>query len=153
MCVGRDRRLGGKKKLWQKKLWQKNCGKKLMTHTTQPSGIKCSSGSIQNDPLWSITHESDHTVRVWPGKKRDEQFFPHGECVKTDRLPPTAQAGPPSRRDPQVFLCKPPLSSIRPLALERADSLNDGGPAVQVPCGNPFWNPHGNLYEIFFSPL
>ena len=119
MCVGTDRRLGGKncgkKQHWQKTtLWQSST--KPLTNTTQPSGIERIAGSIQNDPPWSISIEPDHTVRGWPGKKRDEQFF-HTESVKTDRLPPTAQAGPPSRRDPQVFLCKPPLSSIRPRGL------------------------------------
>jgi len=32
-------------------------------------------GPIKSDPLWSISIESDHTVRGWPGKKRDKQFF------------------------------------------------------------------------------
>lgn len=44
------------------------------------SSIECIAGPIQNDPPWSISTESDHTVRGWPGKKRDEEFF-HTERV------------------------------------------------------------------------
>ena len=32
-------------------------------------------GPIKSDLTWSISIESDHTVRGWPGKKRDKQFF------------------------------------------------------------------------------
>lgn len=71
MCVGRDRRLGGKK-----------CVKLNTTSDQQhsTSRIECIAGPIQNDPLWSISTESDQTVRGWPGKKRDELFF-HTEKV------------------------------------------------------------------------